>query len=229
MSTTTTDDPQGLQVALAQAAARFARLTEDDAFWSRREALLAEREAKARAERKREAAAERARRLAALPARYQETYDPARSRLSSRARASVSGWRESSPRGIGLCGATGLGKTRALCSILRRLSCPWLYLPAGRFSIAVSDQWADSYRTASEASGLLKEARTVKVLLLDDLGDEKHTEAVTAELKELIEYRTSRALPLLWTSNLTPDQIKAKHGERGAAIVRRLEEFTWVG
>lgn len=226
---TTKEDPQGLQAVLAQAAVRFARLTEDDAFWTKREKLLAERERKARTERERQAAAEQALRLVALPARYQETFDPGRSKLAPRVLASIARWKESAPLGIGLCGATGQGKTRALCSILRRLSCSWLYLPAGRFSVAVTDQWSDHYRTASEAAGLLKEARKVKVLLLDDLGDEKHTEAVTSELKELIEYRTSRGLPLLWSSNLTPDQIKAKHGERGAAIVRRLSEFTWLG
>lgn len=231
MFTTATEkeEPQGLQAALAQATVRFARLTEDDAFWKKRETLLAERESKALEERGRELAAERVRRLASLPARYQETFDPKRSQLGPRVLKGISIWKESAPLGIGLCGTTGQGKTRALCSILRRLSCSWLYLPAGRFSIAVSDQWSDHYRTASEAVGLLKEARTVKVLLLDDVGDEKHTEAVTAELKDLIEYRTSRGLPLLWSSNLTPDQIKAKHGERGAAIVRRLSEFTWLG
>lgn len=70
-------------------------------------------------------------------------------------------------------------------------------------------------RLGRKCPALLRETRTVKVLLLDDLGDEKYTEAVTAELKDLIEYRTSRALPLLWTSNLR--RIKSRLSTRNVA------------
>lgn len=221
-------EPVSLQGAFANAAKRFQRIADDDAFWREREALLATQSEQERKDRERIEAEAHALRVASIPARYREPFHPKRSRLAPRVLDAVAGWTEATPLGIGLSGATGMGKTRALCSILLRLRCTWLYLPASKLSMAVADQWSDNYRTASEAAGLLRDARRVRVLMLDDLGDEKHTEAITAELKDLIEHRTSRGLPILWTSNLSPEQITAKHGERGAAIARRLAEFTWT-
>lgn len=221
-------EPTNLQGAFASAHERFSRLLTNEALWAERDA--AEAVAAMLAAKEREVKRERlhAQRIAEIPERYREPFQPHLSALSPKALSAVARWAETAKLGIGLSGATGMGKTRALCSILLRLKCSWLYLPASKLSIAVGDQWSDNYGIASEAVLMLRNAKRARVLLLDDLGDEKHTEAVTSELKDLIEHRTSRGMPILWTSNLSPEQITAKHGERGAAIVRRLAEFTWT-
>jgi DNA replication protein DnaC len=219
--------PSSTRAVLAEALERITKLLEDDAFWQKREAELAERERVEREEREAAEDALRARRFSEIPGEYQRTFDPAQSTLAKETILYCRDWTPNAGTGIGLMGATGMGKTRLLCATLRKQPCSWLYLPASKLSLAVSDQWNDAWGIAARAGATLREARRVRVLLLDDIGDEKHTEAVTAELKDLVEHRTSRSLPILWTSNLSPEQITAKHGERGAAIVRRLAEFSW--
>lgn len=219
--------PESTQAVFAEAHRRFSALEADDAFWSQREALLAERERQESEERKAAAEALQARRFSEIPEEYRKEFDPALSSMDKETIRHCRAWDHKTKRGIGLLGATGMGKTRILCAVLRRQQCSWLYLPASKLSIAVSDQWQEG-SVGSRAFSTLREAKRVRVLFLDDLGDEKHTEAITAELKDLVEHRTSRGLPILWTSNLSPEQITAKHGERGAAIVRRLAEFTWT-
>jgi DNA replication protein DnaC len=221
--------PSSTRAVFTEAHARFSKLLEDDAFWQKREAELAERERVEREEREAAEDALRARRFSEIPVEYQREFDPGLSKLDKETIRTCRAWTPDDGRGIGLHGATGMGKTRLLCAVLRRQQCSWLYLPASKLSLAVSDQWNEDWGIAARASSTLREARRVRVLLLDDVGDEKHTEAVTAELKDLVEHRTSRAMPILWTSNLSPEQITAKHGERGAAIVRRLGEFSWMG
>lgn len=221
-------DPVNIRGQCTDVVRRLSSLTENDALWTERDKFLAEQDAEEQRDRARTKAEAKVRRLAMIPKCYREPFDPSKSNLPDKTLQSIAKWTECARIGIGLSGTTGQGKTRALCSILMRLNCPWLYLPAWRFSELVEDQWSDNYRVASEAESLVKEAQRVKVLMLDDVGDEKHTEASSHAVKALIERRTANGLHILWTSNLTPDQITAKHGERGAAIARRLAEFTWI-
>lgn len=220
-------EPFSIQAAFAHAHERFSILLDDEAFWDERGAWLAGKERQESEERAAAADALQARRFNEIPEVYRTEFNPSLSTMSKDTIRHCREWDHRSKRGIGLLGATGMGKTRLLCAVLRRLQCSWLYLPASKLSLAVSDQWQEG-SVGSRAFSTLREAKRVRVLLLDDLGDEKHTEAITAELKDLVEHRTSRGLPILWTSNLSPEQITAKHGERGAAIVRRLAEFTWT-
>lgn len=221
-------DPQSMSTAFAQFAQPFERALQNEQLLQEveRRAIEAEEEERKEAERRRARLAEK--RLSEIPQRYREEFDPKLSKLPKAVIDYCRGWQPITGQGIGLTGSTGLGKTRLLCRVLMRLKCSWMYLPAGKLSQHVSNQWKDSFSIAGEAERALIASRRVRVLFLDDIGDEKNTESVTAELKELVEWRTSHELPILWTSNLTEAQMRDKHGERGAAIVRRLAEFTWT-
>ncbi len=218
-----------VQSRLERTLDRIDRLLEDDAFWAAREVLYREREAILNQDRMAVEAVRRRRQVEHIPSRYRETFDASRSPYDPRVLAALARWEPSvEGLGIGLVGRSGLGKTRLLCQVLLRLRCSWLYLPAAQLSDLVAERWSDDPRTAAEARDLLGEARSTRVLYLDDLGDERRTDAVSEELKDLVETRTSLKRPILWSSNLSEQEMRERHGTRGAAIVRRLSEFCWT-
>lgn len=206
------------------------KLIDNDTFWQEIEQRQAAIQAEEHREKEAATARLKAERLAAIPARYHEPFKASLSKVDRKALDHCINWHPDTcqGQGIGLFGSSGLGKTRLLCRLLFRLECSWLYLPAYQFSEAVTNQFSDQYSVAGDAVRALRAAHRVRVLFLDDIGDEKHTDSVSSALKGLIEHRTSRKLPTLWTSNLSDEQIAAKHGERGPAIVRRLAEFSWT-
>lgn len=222
-------EPETTSTAFADIGTRFERILADEEFWRHRDAELALEREEAERAKAAKAAAVKAARWEAVPEVYREEFDPKAAKYSRDVVAKAKFWTPDSGRGIGLMGGSGLGKTRLLVAVLR-LHQQWsfLWLPASEFSRAVADEWSDDFRVAGEAEAKLRAAHRVKILLLDDVGDERATDASTAALKALVEHRTSRRLPILWTSNLTEEQIEARHGERGKAIVRRLAEFSWT-
>jgi DNA replication protein DnaC len=198
----------------------------DDAFWAERDASVLAMRQKEREERAARELQRRKERWEVLPALYRELFDPKKSRLGRDAIQHCKVWTPESGVGIGLVGATGLGKTRLITTVLRRFheSHNWVYLPAFEMSNLVAKQWSDDDWTAMDAVRRLKQAKRVAILVIDDVGDERSTEASSAFLKELAEHRMSHKLPILWTSNLTKEALAAKHGVQGAAVVRRLLE-----
>jgi DNA replication protein DnaC len=67
------------------------------------------------------------------------------------------------------------------------------------------------------------------VLLLDDLGKAKMTERSELELFDLLEHRSSHALPIFWTANAEKGALKQMLSpDRGEPILRRLSEFTKI-
>lgn len=204
-------------------------LVNDDVFWQQKEAALAQQAAEERAETARQKAERQQRQLQNLPSRYRTPFDPKLAQYPAEIVQKVRQWQPGHEGiGIGLAGSTGLGKTRLLTARLQQLNCTWLYLPAARLNDLVAAIWSDHQRTADEAQDMLAKARNVRVLMLDDIGDERTTEAVSEELKDLIETRTANRLPILWTSNLSERELSTRHGSRGAAIVRRLAEYSWM-
>ncbi len=199
-----------------------------DAFWKRREAEIAEMEKQEREEHEAEVKALRESRWRAIPATYREEFNPKLSKLPDGVIATVKAWQPSAT-GIGLMGNTGLGKTRLIVrGILSRLDCTWIFLPATEYASAVREQWSDDWGVAKAASEKLAAAKACRVLCLDDIGQESPSEAVSEAFASLIEHRTSRKKPILWTSNLGADALALRHKTRGAALVRRLKEFSLV-
>lgn len=198
----------------------------DDAYWAERDAQVLAMRQKEREERAARELQRRRERWEVLPKLYREMFEPKKSRLGRDAIQHCKHWTPESGKGVGLTGATGLGKTRLITSMLRRFheSHSWIYLPAYEMSNLVARQWSDDDWTAMDAVRQLKRAKRAQILVIDDVGDERSTEASTSFLKELAEHRMSHELPILWTSNLTKEALSAKHGVQGAAVVRRLIE-----
>jgi len=145
-------------------------------------------------------------------------------------------WDPASGRGIGLVGSPGIGKTRVLIEILGRLPVyvPWLYLPVWQFCECVALANSRNTQEAQEARHLLQKARRVKVLLWDDIGDLRATDACVQEAKAMVDYRVHHRLPLLWTGNPSQSALISKYGKDEAmltqmqAVVRRLTGFSWM-
>jgi len=153
------------------------------------------------------------------------------------------------PRGLGLVGKTGLGKTRCMYRMLRRLienlnietddrhpERPVLSCRIPRIEAVNDATLAKLVLTALDfddktgASRQLRDFHSADVLFLDDVGQSKISERVGAELYEIVEYRTSNLKPILFTSNFRGRQLAEKFTDttRGDAVVRRLAEFCTI-
>lgn len=131
--------------------------------------------------------------------------------------------------GLGVFGKTGRCKTRMVYLLCRELHMSGVKLFAiGSKSLGncFSRSFGDG-QEAGLARDAITKARAAKVLFLDDLGKEKFTEHVESEFYDLVEHRTSHLKPTLWTANATGSELEAMMSQdRGAAIVRRLREFS---
>ena len=133
-----------------------------------------------------------------------------------------------SPRGIGLSGVSGAGKTRAMFMLLRKFHFSGVRVRA--FSAKKFERWCHNlFDKDDDARIRVLEAHQAAIVFIDDIGKEKYTERVESEFYDLIEDRTAHLRPILWTANASGDQLKRMLGEdRGAPIVRRLREFSEI-
>lgn len=132
------------------------------------------------------------------------------------------------PRGIGIAGRSGTGKTRLMFLLLRRV------FMDGNGVRAISGKRFERschlmFDKMDEGREIIRQARDTEVLFLDDLGKERYTDRVESEFYDLVEHRTSHLLPILWTTNSSGDALGDMMSEdRGAPIIRRLREFTEI-
>jgi len=149
--------------------------------------------------------------------------------------------------GLGLFGATGSTKTRCMWQLLRRIAKPWPHLQVFkgggyhlRWSYEVHYYWHSvsivrDVDFARECASQFKDGhngkkleswRTCDVLFIDDLGKSRITERVQTELFDLVDFRTSRGLPILWTSNYDAKGLIRRFASPDDAgpIIRRLVE-----
>jgi hypothetical protein len=127
----------------------------------------------------------------------------------------------SSGQGIILRGESGTGKTVCLWEIARTLDIagkPW------EFRTAV--QLGRELARASRDMELEPTLSSIPYLLIDDLGKEKLTASVAAALWELVEYRSSRNLPIIATTRYAGDGLVKRFAEQelGQDIAGRLRE-----
>lgn len=183
-----------------------------------------------------------------IPPLYREN-DP--SRFPVEFRSACSAWKIN-PHGLGLTGPSGIGKTRCIFWMLgRMIDDPALFdkflksVPGGCDASeflnkshfprvkAINDGFFSklvveaSFMEKVDFRAILASFYAAPIVFLDDIGQSKLTERVCAELYQLVEYRTSHLLPILFTSNFSGDQLAARFTDltRGTAVVRRLAEF----
>lgn len=152
-------------------------------------------------------------------------------RLPAEFRAVISAWKYG-PRGVGFFGPAGQCKTRAAFLILSAqhfAGRQCAAVSAIRFSREAVDQFSDSPERRFEAKRRLEEFRTVKLLLLDDLGKGKMTDRAELELFDVLEERTSHELPTIWTANANSTELGGMlSNDRREPILRRLCEFSEI-
>jgi hypothetical protein len=137
-------------------------------------------------------------------------------------------------RPLAIMGPVGTGKTWIAAAVARELLLRGAPAPQspdgpGRHPVPVRfmsmDGMLQSMRPGNEQVDLVAYA-TPPVLVLDDFGTERLTEWEADRLWSLAYARTNAQLPIVLTTNLTPEQIKARYEQRtvqrlfsGAAVV----------
>ena len=137
------------------------------------------------------------------------------------------------PVGLGFIGGSGKGKTRAAVLLLKRMEeegYNTFFLSGTDLALNSANQFADNPTIKTIALSILACCRKADVLMLDDLGKNKMTDRSESELYDLLEYRTSRRLPTIWTSNSAGKDLRSMFSQdRGEAIIRRLgSEFSTI-
>jgi len=110
--------------------------------------------------------------------------------------------------GLYLHGPTGTGKTQALASIARALIRSGypekriVFDRARAFITTVQDRYS-----GGSVDEVIDRRRNAGVWLLDDVGTEKLTPDAFRIIEDILDHRDGH--PMVWTSNLTPDELVA--------------------
>jgi len=130
-------------------------------------------------------------------------------------------------------GTTGLGKTRGIWEIVRKM---WLaeiqkdkilqynFLTMRKLEAKISSSFANQTHE-KEIDGLIN----VELLVLDDLGKERLTSRMATDLFAIIDERSIARRPTIISTNFTGstliDRFDAKDKETGVAMIRRLKDY----
>lgn len=159
--------------------------------------------------------------------------DTDRARLPASRTAFVLKWRPNPQfvTGLVISGDTGMGKTRTVVELLRDI-----YIESGTpFEFCRVTEWRLRLDKAHRYGGrgvadLVRPLCRAPLLVMDDLGHGKWNEATLASLFEIIDARTSRSLPSIFTTQHTKDSLRLAFEkvspQTSAALIRRLEDFT---
>lgn len=136
--------------------------------------------------------------------------------------------------GVILHGTMGSGKTLLLYLLIKALMIEGIDVYGASFS-TVLDTFGNSWTDREERAHFNRQIRNAGVLLVDDVGRERHQKAVLSKeeraatgatsgvtrqvsnhaesvLEEVIRHRVSRSMPTLITTNLTLDEIAQGYG-----------------
>ena len=136
--------------------------------------------------------------------------------------------------GIILLGPTGTGKTHLLAGLIHAM----IEKEFSRGHLFRSDllklyKWhrvvsliAD-YREVSfrDKRAIRNTARTVKFLVLDDLATENSKDFALDVLLDILDYRYEESLPTFLTSNVGPEELSDRYGDRFVSRFRDAEKY----
>ena len=122
-----------------------------------------------------------------------------------------------------LLGQTGVGKTHQAFGAIRDLAITGVI---ARWTVTTA---ADMYAALRPRHGVdseneFEKYRNARLLLVDDLGAGRQVTEFTEAINfRLVNHRYEHHLPTLFTSNVTPDELAGRLGDR---VVSRLREMT---
>lgn len=121
-----------------------------------------------------------------------------------------------------ITGPVGTGKTYQAYAALRMLADASVH--AGWEFWAAADLYASQRpREHGDAETEFRRVRAARVLVLDDIGTGKVSEATEDINYRLLNYRAEHQLPTIFTSNLLPRELPGRLGQR---VASRLTEMT---
>ena len=136
--------------------------------------------------------------------------------------------------GLGLVGPSDAGKSCAIACRLRTLEKPFLWWASTQAREAASKA-ATAQHDREGARRQWELAERIQILVLDDVSQATFTTAWSSRLFDLLESRLANGLPTLWTSQLAPENLRAKIArqnggdeEQADAISRRLCKHSLV-
>ena len=131
-------------------------------------------------------------------------------------------WEENREAGLGLyfCGDVGSGKTHLAVAVMNELMgrkrIPSLFVTVPELLDNLRGAYNEPGRDIDEWMAAVKDA---DLLVLDDLGSERVTEWVRERIFVIVNHRYREALPTVFTSNIGPEELPAKLGERTASRI----------
>ena len=128
-------------------------------------------------------------------------------------------------RGLRIHGRYGCGKTHLAAAIVNTMTSkgvPAMFVVTPDLLQSIRRGY-DNPDAAKTAQAIVDSARTIDILVLDDLGSEKPSDWVREQLFVLINARYEAELPTIITSNYSTADLVDRLGQR---IVSRLIEMT---
>jgi hypothetical protein len=144
-------------------------------------------------------------------------------------------WKASDHRGgLGLVGTSGAGKSCAIACRIRALEESFLWWSSTQ-ARDKSHQAATAQHDREVARRRWEVGERIPILVLDDVSQATFTTAWSTRLFDLLNAREAAVLPTLWTSQLSPEDLRAKivrqnggDEEQAEAISRRLCQHSLV-
>jgi len=139
-------------------------------------------------------------------------------------------------RGLLASGPTGTGKTRAITALYRKLALDEArevrYFSAADFFFTLGQQIKFG---RDDAQGWVVEMAKKPIFILDDLGQEalqrSQEDWAQSWFFRFLDMRRERGLPLIVSTNLTPDQMSGttdKRAQRSDPMIQRLLDLCTV-
>lgn len=176
------------------------------------------------------------------PLRFQST-DTNHEDFNRRLWERVQTWRPAASRPwIGLIGATGKCKTRCAYLLFKDLAAyvtkpcsdPWSRpkipsvqsVTAYEFAEAVTGKFGNE---SNECKTTLKRLRNADLLLLDDIGKQRNTPALSSELFAILDHRHAENLTTIWTANSTPEAfLSDMDSDMSEPLAGRIRESSTI-
>lgn len=135
------------------------------------------------------------------------------------------------PKGLAIIGSTGIGKTRLLTYLLKKLISINLFgivdslkvFYAGELERAIMS----SFKKATEYDSFMRKLENCGLLIIDDFGKEKFTERYEISIFQIFEKRFANLKPIIFTTNYRGEEFKARFSDMAnyEPFSRRVNEF----